>query len=124
MTYCYDQGIYTSGEANGVLKCSGNAFECCSCSANDSFDQNPDNCPAASDCDNFCENPCDFDTPDGCEEPTDCAGLNTAVGSGGCCENCAQCVKDALFEKLECSKLYLECLSFTTFLNIAEPHKK
>eukprot|EP00493_Phyllostaurus_siculus_P025024 UN25368 len=32
---------------------------------------------------------------------------------GGCCENCAQCVKDALFERLECGKLYLECLSFS-----------
>jgi len=103
VTYCYDAGI-ASGEANGDLKCAGNANDCCSCSDNDSFDQNPDNCPAASDCDNVCSGECDFDTiPDGCEEPTDCAGFNAAVAPGGCCENCLQCVKDALSERLECT---------------------
>merc|ERR1719317_938919 len=38
VTYCYDSG-------NGDLKCAGNANDCCSCRDNDSFDQNPDNCP-------------------------------------------------------------------------------
>jgi len=97
VTYCYENG-------DGDLKCAGNANDCCSCEDNDSFDKNPDNCPAASDCDNFCGGECDFDTiPDGCEMPTDCAGFNAAVGSGGCCENCLQCVKDDLNRRLQCA---------------------
>jgi len=50
-TYCYDEGLFDTGVADGQQYCGGHAFNCCACADDDSIDGE---CPEESDCDNFC----------------------------------------------------------------------
>lgn len=51
-TYCYDAGMFHQGDG---YRCAGDATNCCACKENDSFDNDPDKCPAVSDCATICK---------------------------------------------------------------------
>jgi len=103
-SYCYDEGLYDGGAANGDTYCGSEASHCCPCMDDDSIDGTCPNvdcdavCPDAGGCtsNSDCEDFCNFDdgTSGACEScaniGTTCEedGFNTPEGTAACIETC------------------------------------